>query len=489
MLTLKKLILIIILALPGVLWLQFRYQWVNEKPLHGFFIKNMESPDLKRFTWDRWFKGEFQQEYMTRTENHIGYRKTWIRLRNQLDYSFFKICNSEGFVAGKKGYLYEEDYILEYTGDYFIGGKPLDKKMLRLKNVYDSLKANNIELILVFEPGKASIIPEYIPGRYHPQKRKPSNYNYIKQKALCSGLPFLDLNSYFLLLKDTTRYPLFPKYGMHWSLYGVALAADTLKNYIAGRTGQNLPDISVEKIELSDTPRLSDNDIGVILNLCLPLPPTQGAYPVLKIEDDKAKRDLSVLVIADSYYLNFCEGISEKLFKNQEYWYYNHKLYPYQDNNPPQYVDKTDLLRTYKKFNVILLMVSEINMHNGFWNFADEAYLAFHPEVKDDHVYMTENEIRNERTWFKFLCKKAKGQDRPLEEVIRNDAEYTFFNNYNDIQGKTRQDSIIHLVLSIQNDPNWMSAIRKKAAERNVSLDTMLYRDANYLYDQSKQNR
>ncbi len=489
MLFAKKSFFFILLILFGISWFQFRYTLVEEKPLYGFFINIVEKPDLKRFTWERWFKGDFQQEYCNRMENHIGFRKILFRLRNQMDFSLFNVCNSEGFISGKEGYLYEEDYILEYTGNYFIGDKVLDKKMIRLKNVYDSLKAQNIELILVFEPGKASVIPEYIPDRYHPEKRTLSNYKYIKNRAVSIGLPFLDLNEYFKQIKDTSRYPLFPKYGMHWSIYGVALAADTLKNYIQERTQSNLPDISVECIELSDTARFTDNDIGEILNLWLPLPKTLGAYPKLKIEDNPEKRKLSALVIADSYYVNFCPDISDKLFKKQEYWYYNRKLYPYQHYNPPVYVDKSNLLSSYRKFNVILLMISEINLHYGFWNFADEAYLAFHPEIKDDHVYSIENDIRNERSWFQFLVKKAKRKNRPLDEMIRNDAEYTFYNNYNEIQGKTRQDSILYLVLSIFNNQEWLSAIEKKAKERNVSLDTMLYRDANYLYDQSKQNR
>ncbi len=485
----KKLVCWIVLIFILAFGLQHVFKGVDEKPLHGFFIDKVEPPELKRFTWDRWFRGEFQQEFMDRMEHHIGFRKSLLRLRNQLDYSLFRICHAEGFIAGKNDYLYEEDYIFEYTGEFFIGEKPLEKKMSRLKNVYDSLKSHHIELIFVFEPGKASVMPEFIPGRYHPRKRTLSNYEWIKTKAVSLGLPFLDLNDYFKLVRDTCRYPVFPKYGMHWSIYGVALAADTLKRYIEQRTSSRLPEIAIERIVLSDTARLTDNDIGEVLNLCLPLPKTLGAYPVLKIENDPEKRNLSVLVIADSYYVNFCKGkISDQLFKNQEYWYYNNKLYPYHHNNPPVYVDKSELLSTYKKFDVILLMISEINMHNGFWNFADEAYLAFHPETRDDKVYNTENEIRNDRNWFRFLVKKAKKQRRPLEEIIRNDAEYTFYNNYHEIKGKTRQDSIMYLVLSIYQNPEWLAAVEKKAKERNVSLDTMLYRDANYLYDQSKQN-
>jgi len=466
--------------------IQLRYSLLKEAPLKGFY-KHREFPSLKFFTWRRWFPSAFQDEFSNCLNDNIGMRNSLIRLNNQFDYSLFSIIHNKGFIQGCERYLYEEDYLHEYNGNSFIGEAVIYKKLARLKNVIDSLNAHHIPLLLIYEPGKASFYPEYIPRRFHPEKRSQNNFDCFLQYSHKLGLPFMDMNSYFQKVKDTSHYPLFPRYGMHWSIYGVSIAVDTLNKSIETATGRGMPKFKIQKVIQSPIPLGTDNDIGEMLNLACPLRPTPGAYPRISF-DTSPSRSLSALIIADSYYINIAEAYGRKLFRNQEYWYYNNKIYPYQNHNPPPYVDKSNLREKLKKFDVILLMVSEINLHCGFWNFADEAFLAFHPEIRDDHVYTNENQIRNERSWFKFLVQKAKSLDRPLDEMIRNDAEYTFFNNYNEIPEKIRQDSIIHLVLSIQNNGEWLSAIRKKALERNVSLDTMLYRDANYLYDQSKQN-
>jgi len=294
------------------------------------------------------------------------------------------------------------------------------------------------------------------------------------------------MNRYFLMMKDTSRYPLFPQYGMHWSLYGVTFAVDTLVKRIEAETGKQLPNFTIRHLATSPPPQGTDNDIGELLNLVCPLPDTESLYPEIVFENAPGKLNLSVLIVADSYYLNIVEDYGPKLFKEQEYWYYNNKLYPYQNNNPPAYVDKTNLLGKLLRFDVILLMVSEINLHCGFWNFADEAWAAFHPGHPDPHLYRIENQIRNDREWFGFMAGKAIKNGTTLEAMIREDAAYVFYNNYNALEGKSYSDTINYLTLNIKNNAEWLALVEKKAQEQNLPLDTMLLRDAIYMYEQSK---
>ena len=480
----KSAILVLILLTLGISSLQFSCHLFKEPPLKGYFHLR-ELPSLKLFTWKRWFSSTFQDEFSARLSDNIGLRSSLIRINNQCDYSFFGIIHAEGFIEGKQRYLYEEDYIHEYTGEYFIGKAVIDKKLSRLKNVTDSLKACNIPLLLVYEPGKASFYPEYISQRFHPERRTLTNYAYYLQRSGEFGLSFIDLNSYFLKMKDTSRYPLFPRYGMHWSVYGVPFAVDTLIKSIEKSTGTGVPKFKMKQLIRSQTPSGTDNDIGELLNLICPLKSTTGASPLVTFEKTSPKT-LTALVIADSYYLNIVEDYGRRLFRKQDYWYYNKKEYPWQNNNPPQYVDKSNLRDKLKKFDVILLMVSEINLHCGFWNFADEAFMAFHPELKDPLLYDIENDIRNDREWFRSVVKKARLQNRPLEKIIREDAGYTFYNNYNNLQGKGYWDSIYHLTFDIKNNAEWLSLVEKKARNLKITVDSMVMLDAIYSYDQSK---
>ncbi|MCK9421877.1 MAG: hypothetical protein M0Q38_04715 [Bacteroidales bacterium] len=457
----------------------------KEPPLKGYF-QLKENPSLKFFTWRRWFSGEFQQTYSDRMNDHVGFYNSLIRFNNQCDYSLFGLIHAKGFIQGLNCYLYEEDYLHEYNGDYFIGKPVIDKKLARLKNVQDSLRAYHIPLLLVYEPGKASFYPEYIPRRFHPEWRPQTNYSYFLQRSADLGVSYMDMNRYFLMMKDTSRYPLFPRYGMHWSLFGVTFAMDTLVRRIESETGKQLPKFNTHHLTISPTPWGTDNDIGELLNLACPLPGTMEAYPEVAFEDAPEKKNLSVLIIADSYYLNIVEDYGRKLFKNQEYWYYNDKLYPFQNNNPPTNVDKTNLLEKLKKFDIILLMVSEINLHCGFWNFADEAWTAFHPGYREPHLYRIENQIRNDREWFGFMVNKAHKKGNTVEAMVREDASYVFYRDYNTLEEKSYNDSIEYITMTIKNSAEWLALVQKKAQDQNVPLDTMLLRDAIYTYAQWK---
>ena len=481
----KFILLFLILALLAFPAVQYHYKIIPEAPLKGFFVKG-EPPVLKYFTWRRWFSGDFQKTYSDRRNEYSGFYNTLIRISNQYDYSLFGLIHAKGFVQGLNRCLYEEDYLYEYTGKYFIGKATIDKKLERLKNVQDSLRAHHIHLLLVYEPGKASFCPEYIPRRFHPEWRSQTNYEYFLQRSAEMGVSYLDMNRYFQMMKDTSRYPLFPQYGMHWSLYGVTFAVDTLVKRIEAETGKQLPNFTIRHLATSPPPQGTDNDIGELLNLVCPLPDTESLYPEIVFENAPGKLNLSVLIVADSYYLNIVEDYGPKLFKEQEYWYYNNKLYPYQNNNPPAYVDKTNLLGKLLRFDVILLMVSEINLHCGFWNFADEAWAAFHPGHPDPHLYRIENQIRNDREWFSFMAGKAIKNGTTLEAMIREDAAYVFYNNYNALEGKSYSDTINYLTLNIKNNAEWLALVEKKAQEQNLPLDTMLLRDAIYMYEQSK---
>ncbi len=413
-----------LLALPGF---QSLSRLFPEHRLFGYEAIHSR-PDIRFFTWQRWFNTGFQREYTACVNDHTGFRNEMIVGLNQFDYSLFRQSNAPGFIIGKNDVMFEEDYCHEYTGRYFIGEDAWNLKLDRLREVSDSLSAHGTALIVVVEPGKAGFFPEYIPDRFHPGQRRMSNYDYLIERTRLIGLPLLDLQRYFLLMKDTASFPLFPDYGMHWSLFGAYRAMDTLARCIIRRAGARLPEMIAERLDSSDVPRGTDHDIECMLNLMCKLPSRIYGYPSVRFDSSVVKKTLAVLVIADSYYVNLADDYGNNLFGKQEYWYYNNKLYPYHNETPPVFADKRDLKNRYLSFDMILLMISEVNLHNGFWNFADEAWLAFHPEFTEDEAYQVENEIRNNRPWFRSMVAKAARLQRPLPEIIRKDAAWVVQN-------------------------------------------------------------
>lgn len=421
--TVHRLLLLLVLILAALPVVQQFSRLIYEKKLNGFFNLSTE-PEWSAVSAKSWSEGSYQQEITRRTEDHTGFRRSLFRIHNEYDYRLFGITHAEGFIRGKNGFLFEEDYIHEYTGKYFIGKATVDYKLKKLSAVSHRLQEAGVPFLLVFEPGKASYFREYIPDRYLNEATSRSNYDYMKQRAAELGIPFMDMNSWFISMKDTSKYPLFPRYGMHWSIYGSAVALDTIMSYTASVCGKELPGMNIDRIELSDSMRWTDRDIGDMLNLIFPLVPETLAYPLITF-DTSVPKQLSVLVIADSYFINLINNLTGNIFREQEYWYYNSKLYPHIiEGRDVVYLDKSNLREKLLQFDIILLMVSEINLHCGFWNFADEAYRAFYPESADPYWYPYENTIRNNREWFRYMVRKADQNFTSVENAIRRDAVY-----------------------------------------------------------------
>jgi hypothetical protein len=362
----------------GILFLPFFQSYFtifNFKPLHGAY-ENIDKPELKWFTWKSWFNEKFQTNFNKSIEANFGFRNFLIRLNNQIDYSFFKKSNAKNVVVGLSDCLYEEGYILDYTGKNFAGADSLDRVLKRTKELQDFLKKNkNIDLIIVFEPGKASYFPEFIPNRYKPKNKSISNYEYLSNKCKLLNINHLDLNAWFKTLKDTSQFPLFPKYGVHWSTYGMYLATDTLLKFIEKTRNIDIVNFHIKKINATNKIKDADFDIEQTLNLLFQLPHETMAYPEIVFDDSLGKLKPNVLTIADSYYWSiFNSKIPDKVFNKHEFWYYNTTIYPDIWGENAKYVDHTKDKENIEKYDIILLMTTELNTSKPFFGFIENVY-------------------------------------------------------------------------------------------------------------------
>lgn len=458
--------ILIMMVVPGI---QLIFNLFHEKPLNGAF-KLAEKP---LFNMMNWKSGEFQENSERYLKDNSGFRNFLVRLQNQVDYSLFRQANAEGAVVGKNKQLYEYDYIrswlaIDYPGDSFI-----EKKLQRTKYVQDYLKREKgIDLVVVLEPGKASFYPEYIPSMYTDQKTGPSTYELYRQKATELGIDFIDLQQYFLKLKSGSEFPLFPRYGTHWSVYGMHFAADSLLRLIESRRKITLTGVRVNSTETSRKPRDTDDDVLKTMNLLFPLKGEKLAYPQYSIDTAHPGDKPMVLVVADSYYWNiFNTRIPKYVFANQAFWYFNTAVYP-ENYIKPAYTKDLDLRREVEKQNVIFLMVTERFVHKFDWNFIDKLYALYTPAWLKDPVYENINKIMGVDEWYADIIKKAEKKHIPLEEALIRDGEFLF----------NQQDTVDYLInygpqyfsSIILGDTSWLAKIREEAGTKGIPADEIL---------------
>ena len=467
-------LILLVVSLPLI---QMGLHPVKEKPLHGAFTL-AEKPVFSKENWE---SGEYQEQVEKYLKDHAGFRNFLVRLYNQVDYSFFRKANAEGATIGKNRQLFEYDYIRSWLAIDNPGESFISKKLNRAKYVQEYLKREKgIDLVIVFEPGKASFYPEHIPEKFRAQKHGPSTYEAYIQKAREIDLDYIDLQAYFMQLKPGSEYPLFPRYGTHWSVFGMKFAADSLLSFIEHRRGIDLARVFNDTTEVSTRPRDTDNDVAKTMNLLFEPAGEKLAYPVLSFDSTSQADKPMVLVVADSYYWNiFNTRIPRYLFANEAFWYFNELVYP--DNYiSPVHTRDLNLKSEVEKQDVIFLMVTERFIHKFDWIFIDQLYRLYTPEWLYDPVYDNINRIMMHAPWYDELIEKANLKGITLEEELIIEAKYLIY----------KEDTAEFMIRygdnyyknSIAGFPDWMDAIREKARTRGISEQEMLELDALYMF-------
>lgn len=419
--------IMLVLIIP---FIQGKLHLMELAPLKGSVTLPGETP----FTFKSWFSGEFQEKQETYLNETFGFRNLFVRINNQLAFSVFNKAKANGVIVGKKNYLYEENYLKAYYGTDYIGIDSISRRMQKVRFISDTLAKLNKDIILIFAAGKGSFYPEYFPDN---AKRERGTTNYEKHIELAQslGLKFIDFNKYFVEQKSKSKYPLYPQYGIHWSYYGMSLAADSMIRFIEKTRNIDMPDLYWDAIELAP-PKISDYDIADGMNIKFRLKTFDMAYPNLQIQASEGKTRPSVLMIADSYYWDmFNFGIS-KAFSNDHFWYYNKQVYPDSFKSPLE-TSQLDLRAQIAQHDVIIIMATEANLPGFGWGFIENVYNSFY----------------------------------------KNNATSGFDADF--------QEKLAAARLYIKSDKKWMEEIMKKAAKRKISVDSMITLDATWQLEQN----
>lgn len=455
------------------------------RPLKGAYNEAMDV----EFNKTKWLDGSFQQGKDNYISQNFGFRNYYVLLNNQLDYELFNKANTDKVVIGKGGFLYESNYITSYFGENFIGEEQLKEKVFTLKNLQDVLAGQNITLQVLLAPGKATYYPEFIPTEWCSTK-KINNYECFVNLAKKQGLNYFDCNKWFLEMKNITPYDLYPKTGIHWSNYGSLIAFDSLTKRIENETKLNLKNLEITNVAFQDSLISPDEDIGNALNLAFKIQPLPMPYAKYNWISDSTEVHPRALFIGDSYFWNmYYEGLVNNVFDKSAFWYYNQTVYP--ESEPEREVKKLNLAEEIKKFKVIVLLVTDCNIHDIGWGFAETASKLLTTEMKAAlrrNIYILDlcEEIKRTPDWLIQVEKKAKEKNISVEAMIKLDAVYAYETDYN-------QPEVISLTEQnkkrILDTPEWVNQIKAKAKEKNISFEEMLELDAKYIYNTEQRKK
>lgn len=419
-----KVVFAIMFAMLLLPMLNYKNIWLKELYLHG------SESQTERPTWSikSYFDGQYQDSFANFVSAKLPLRSYAIKAHNQILFSAFKYTTAAQVIVGKENYLYETPYLNAFNGNSYIGDAEIIKRSLKLQKIQHALAKRNKKLLVLFAPGKASYFPEKIPNDFYNAGVKNNHKELIKAYQKYQ-ITYIDFLSYFNDLKVNSKFPLYGKYGIHWSQYGMSLAMDSVLKKIEQEFNRKFAiKEKIKTAQLSEY-RFTDNDVELALNLYFDLPKEQMAYRCFKWKENTSSFKPNVLVVADSYWwLVHNNYISKKIFNDYHFLYYNKSIYNFdQQLNieiTPQlisdYVNSSDL---------IILMATEAN-DNWFPYGFDDILLneLANPTItpvnnlKEEVIQLKMNEIKKDANWYASIVAKAHQNRISTVDQLRADA-------------------------------------------------------------------
>lgn len=396
------------------------------KNAHNYMLLrgDIHYAEKPHFSLEAWLSGVYQESEQKYLEEKLGLRNLFIRAHNQLYFNLFNEAEANGVIIGKDNYLFEENYIKEFYGMNFIGAEKINLQVKKIAQIQAKLKKLNKHIVFLIAPNKASFFADKIPDYFKTQQKAETNYKTYCAAFKKEKINFIDLSSWFISLKGKSRYPLYPKTGIHWSSYGQALFIDSLVNYLSVN-GLKTAKFEFKVEEVSNIPQFSDDDIEQGMNLLFKIPSPEMAYPKFTFDTTCCVRS-NALIVGDSYFWNtFERGFLHQLFNNFKYLYYNEAIYSSQAF-PFSKTIEMDVMQQVKENDVLIVMSTEANLYKSYFGIVEDLYqrlIENKPFVSYELRLNTKiNQIQKDKKWMDLIQEKAKIQGRPIKDLVREDA-------------------------------------------------------------------
>jgi hypothetical protein len=485
----KKILVGLILFIWFIPLIQQLHPFVELKKLDGGVHY---APD-DTLSINKWFDGSYTPKKEKYVNEQFGLRNFFVRSRNSIFVSLLGVPTANGVIIGKNNFLYEEKYIKSYMGVDFIGEETIKNNLKKLQFVSDTLKKLNIDLIFLLAPGKATYYPEYIPNNYFVHSdTMNTNYKWTAKMLKEMNINYIDYNGLFKSMKARSKIPLFPKTGIHWSLYASHYAFDTLITYIENLKHKQLPHFKYNKIEWSEELREPDDDISRGLNTLFKIKPFKMAYPIVEYSDTTNTYRPKVITVSDSYWGGiYYSYVPSRIFYNPEYWYFYTENFDY----GPTVVDPItyNLKRKIESADVIILMATEAHVMDMGWGFIEDVYnlyskgeRTFEERRKEVGITRIKRWMKSDDRWTFDLLVNAKKQNISLDSMMTSSAAWLLENDhlfsYADVQ-KVESTIFEAIQEKIKNNKEYLEQLIKKAKTDNSTVDLLVKKEATLQYE------
>src|SRR3989338_2015367 len=221
-----------------------------------------------------------------------------VRLRNQLEFSLFDKLNAQD-IYESNGIFYRYSHATYNEEHAFVGMEKIHRQVKRLAEFNKQWQREGKRVYVVITSSKLHYYRDQLP-EWNKTNSRNTNYIQYKKALLAAGIDVLDADSWFLERKRKDGIPTMSKGGVHWTLYGGALAIDSLiKRY----NSDQKTDYQQVKMAFEPSDKIYPEDVDAV-NLCnLLYPPQETGLKLIHFPaPEHPKQRLRPVVISDSYF-------------------------------------------------------------------------------------------------------------------------------------------------------------------------------------------
>lgn len=479
--------LILFALLMVFLFVPIIQEWTDFIPVRPLKGVIMETPKPE-LTFDNYKSNNYQTQIEKYASEHFGLREPIIRIYNQYVWSAYNKTYCHFIVPGKHGYLYYALAVKEHFGTELLhhyksneaAMKDVDTELRMMNKVRHVLKDYGIEFLAFIAPDKPEVYPEYLPRRDADTTTVHID-EYFSHRMTETGFPFINMTDWFVQMRDTASFPLFPRTDSHWryaSIYGF----DSLFRFINTLDGEaKFPTLHIGPPIVYESDKLEGDE--ETLNLIFRIHDDKTQYKSnITVEPDSTHRKPKVLFVGDSfiYSMNDFMPIRE-IMEDREIWFYNNTAYEGFDNKTESVKD-IDRLSHILNADYVVFYSAGHQWWEATYGFAKDALLQL---CVSDSLF--EASVNEQADKFRHL----EGYDNLTEKQLRDQMEWMLRNNPELIPGLEGEDTptirnterieLAKFTNRIKADKDWLTTIQMYASKQAISFDEALHEEANRL--------
>ena len=326
-------------------------------------------------------EGTYQSEAEAYLKQHYGFREPLTRLYNQNLWTFFRYSQVEEdqrIMITPDNWIFEPWTVEEfYQSRIYLQAKDsaeivsmFEAQAQRLLQIQELLEPYGTHLFVALLPGKEQICSEHMPkNTCYFKEKKITAFDFYSKRLKELGVNHINLGEWFMQMKDTVSYPLFPQTGTHWSNLAAIHSADTLIRYM-----EHLSDSNMINLKAGSTFQRTlnpDADLEGLMNLIWPIQKAPNFLAEAYYDYDTTAWRPRLLTIGDSFYWNILNFTPVwDVFESVPFWYYFSTAY-FDDNDlkVTKAVADLDVLQEVIDADFVMLSYSTVSLYgmsNGF---------------------------------------------------------------------------------------------------------------------------